>query len=80
MTDPIFEIIKTAKRLGAAFAKDGESDGRYGKYEASLIKLLTTKPTTIEGVAAVLEFANNPEYVRRNGLDFDKYIIRKRRW
>jgi len=63
--DPIFAIIEANKRLGAAFMAargDDEVDDRYAEYEASCITMFTTKPTTIEGVAAVIEYANEPEY------------------
>ena len=63
--DPIFKTIEVHRKAGAVFISAGSNDDideRYAPYEAACIALFTTKPTTIEGVAAVLEYANGAEY------------------
>jgi hypothetical protein len=63
--DPIFAVIEAHKRadaLGNSVSDDDASELWSEAYHEACVALFTTKPTSLAGVAAVLEYVNRHEY------------------
>src|SRR5690349_7903759 len=62
--DPIFAAIEAHERAAVLDkgASDAAADLWAEAYNKACIALFTTKPTTLAGVVAVLEYVNEPEH------------------
>jgi hypothetical protein len=50
-------------------------DASFDRHAAELLALFTTKPTTMAGVAAILDYVTQPAYSDREGDDWEDTVI-----
>jgi hypothetical protein len=60
--DPILAVIDAHRQARKRYNETDDNDEAVDSANATALALLTTKPTTVEGVAALLDYLSQPAH------------------